>query len=351
MRYRTGIGAAAVALLAWAGAASGQTAPPKPDADYLPYLKPQILAEVAPGRKIHLICMGEGSPTVILTAGLGNWAEIWRKVQPAIARKTRVCGWDRPGYGFSSPSPEPQDTAHTTADLEAALKVAGIRGPYILVGHSLGGYESLWFADRHPREVVGMVLVDPSFPDQHRAMEGVSPEASKFEDSFMAAGVIGLKGCASALRAGTLKAGDPVMTRCLQGDPAFPPALTESLHAVDLEPARYETQASLVDRFAADSAMVVDPHRNYGQMPLIVLTAGQVQALPPEMHVPPVMVAALAEFQHTTWPRAHDALAALSTHGRNVMVPDSSHYIQTLKPQLVIESVDSVIDAARGSGR
>ena len=75
--------------------------------------------------------MGQGSPTVILSAGMGNWAETWRKIQPAVAARTRVCAWDRAGFGFSTPSPEPQDVTHTTKDLERSLKACarGQRGP------------------------------------------------------------------------------------------------------------------------------------------------------------------------------------------------------------------------------
>jgi len=360
MKHRMVFGLATALLLA-GGLAQAQApaqvptpppaAPPAPDPEYLPYARPGILAEVAPGRKIHLICMGQGSPTVILTAGLGNWSETWRKVQPAVAQKTRVCGWDRPGYGFSSPSPEPQDVAHTTADLEAALKVANIRGPYILVGHSLGGYESLLFADRHPHEVAGMVLVDPSVPDQHQIMVNISPEAAKFEDSYIAFGVKGLRLCAAALRGGSAKVGDKSIAECIDDRPTYPPELKASLAQVVGEPARYETEASLAEHFADDAVLVIKPTRGYGDIPLIVLTAGQVQTLPPEVHATPAMQAALTEFLSKAWPRAHDAIAALSTHGRNVMVPDSSHYIQQIKPQLTIDSIDEVIDAARKSGR
>ncbi len=351
MRHGTRLGAAAALLLA-AGVAQAEAPapPPAPDPAYLPYARPGILAEVAPGRKIHLICMGQGSPTVILTAGLGNWSETWRKVQPAVGQKTRVCAWDRPGYGFSSPSPEPQDIAHTTADLEAALKVADIRGPYMLVGHSLGGYESLLFADRHPHEVAGMVLVDPSVPDQHRIMVEISAEAAKFEDGYIAFGVKGLRACAAALRNGSAKVGDQSVAECVEDRPTYPAELKASLAQVVGEPARYETEASLAEHFSDDAVFLIKPTRSYGDMPLIVLTAGQAQTLPPEVHATPEMQAALNEFISKAWPRAHDSLAALSTHGRNVMVPDSSHYIHQIKPQLVIDAIDEVVDATRKSG-
>jgi pimeloyl-ACP methyl ester carboxylesterase len=105
-------------------------------------------------------------------------------VQPAIAETTRACAWDRAGFGFSDPSPERQTVDHTTNDLEQALVKGGIHGPYIVVGHSLGGYESLLFADRHPREVVRMVLVDPAYPDQAAINSRIAPEFAAFQNRW-----------------------------------------------------------------------------------------------------------------------------------------------------------------------
>lgn len=330
--------------------AQSPATPTATDPAYLPYAHPGILADVDKARKIDLICMGHGSPTVIMTAGLGDWAATWLKVQPVIAAKTRACAWDRAGFGFSSPSPEPQDLTHTTGDLEAALRAAKIQGPYILVGHSMGGYESLAFADRHPREVVGMVLVDPSVPNQHQIMVDISPEAAKFEDDYLAFGAKGLRTCAMALRSGAAKVGDASLSECIDDRPSYPSELKANLAKVLGDPARYETQASLAEHFSEDSAFLVKPTRTYGGIPLIVLTAGQIQALPPEVHATPTMEAALKVFMGKAWPRAHDAIAALSTRGRNIMVPDSTHYIQQIKPQLTIDCIDEVIDATRRSG-
>ena len=126
--------------------------------------KPGILARIAEGKTIHIKCLGKGSPTVILSAGLGD--SEWGKVQPQVARVTKVCFWDRYGSGFSSKATGRETVAETTADLIAALKAARVDGPFVAVGHSLGAYESLLLKDRAPEAVVGMVLVDPSIPDQ-----------------------------------------------------------------------------------------------------------------------------------------------------------------------------------------
>ena len=124
------------------------------------------MVPIAEGRTINLVCLGHGSPTVVLTAGLGGWSWVWYRIQSPLSRRTRVCAWDPAGLGFSSPSPEPQDAVHETEDLEEALKVAHLDGPYVMVAHSAGAYVAIRFADQHGGTVVGMLLVDPAIPDQ-----------------------------------------------------------------------------------------------------------------------------------------------------------------------------------------
>ena len=151
-------------LLAALAGAAAPAATIEQQQQMTPYLTPQRLVHMEKGRAINLVCLGHGSPTVILSAGLGGGSLAWGLVQPALAERIRVCAWDRAGYGFSSPSPEPQDVVHTTADLERALRGAGIRGPYVMVRHSLGGYESLRFTDLYRQSVVGMVGCAKSCP-------------------------------------------------------------------------------------------------------------------------------------------------------------------------------------------
>jgi pimeloyl-ACP methyl ester carboxylesterase len=150
-----------IAVLAAPVAAQGESS-----RQIAPYLMPQRLVRIAGGRTINLVCLGHGSPTVVLTAGLTGWSLVWWRVQGPLSRRTRVCAWDPAGLGFSSPSPEPQDAINETEDLEQALKGAHLGGPYVMVAHSAGAYVALLFADQHRRAVLGMVLVDPSIPNE-----------------------------------------------------------------------------------------------------------------------------------------------------------------------------------------
>ena len=129
------------------------------DQRMLPYVEPGQLVDIG-GRRINLHCTGADGPTVILMAGIFSWSVVWYKTQPVIAQKTRVCAFDRAGYGFSDPGPRPQILSDVVDDLHAALNAGPIPGPYVLVGHSLGGIEARLYAQRWPKEVVGMVLVD-----------------------------------------------------------------------------------------------------------------------------------------------------------------------------------------------
>ena len=183
---------------------------------------------------MHLVCMGQGGPTVILASGGGGnlslHLEHWSS--PASPRPRASARGIAPGLGMSSPSPAKQTVDETTRDLEAALQAAGIAGPYVIVGHSTGGFDSLVFADRHPSEVVGMVLVDPTpLPGQKRA--GETPVIDEILAAHPPPWVTALERCAASIRAGTLKLGGPDPDHCLEPPPPppdYPPALAEALN-------------------------------------------------------------------------------------------------------------------------
>ena len=328
-------------MLAATATIAAAAPPAAPDPLLAPYAAPKLLARLPDGRRINLVCMGHGSPTVIMTAGLGDWSAAWRKVQGEIAADTRVCAWDRAGFGFSDPSPAPQDLAHTTADLEQALKAAGIAGPYVVAGHSLGGYESLLFADRHRGEVAGMVLVDPSVPGQSRMFAARAPRLKAYVDGLSAQAIDGIRSCVDKLKS---KADAHA---CLDYPPDYPPDLKRAMTPYDLDPARGVTEISLYASFDKATDMVVDPARTYGDMPLVVLSALGVRAdLPPG--APPEAMAEMDGFLDALI-HDRDTMAALSTRGVNRRIEGTSHYIQMIKPEVVIAAIREVVGEARAS--
>jgi pimeloyl-ACP methyl ester carboxylesterase len=327
-------------------AALAQNQPQPVDESLAAYADTTHSVTLADARKIHFVCMGEGSPTVILTAGLGGWAVVWSQVQPAIAQTTRVCAWDRPGFGLSDASSVSQTVAATTADLEEALASGGPKGPYVIVGHSLGSYESLLFTDRHRDSVVGMVLVDPSIPDQFALFARVAPLIDEQNRAGIAAGVAALRKCAADMREGAVAEGKPDPTGCLQPfPPAYPVVLREAIRALR-GPERFETVASINSTLAESGALVFNPARNYGDMPLIVLTATDMGSPPPEA-TPDFLAQGAAWIE--TMNLGHDELAALSTRGVNARVPGATHAIQLVKPQVVIDAIVAVVAQARAA--
>ncbi|MCL5995131.1 MAG: alpha/beta fold hydrolase [Chloroflexi bacterium] len=120
------------------------------------------------GYRLHIYCTGAqqaGAPTVILESLFPGTVSNWAWVQPEIAKVTRVCAYDRAGHGWSDPGPEPRDARQHAHELHALLQNANVAGPYVLVGHSLGGLFVRMYATLYPAEVAGMVLLEGSHPD------------------------------------------------------------------------------------------------------------------------------------------------------------------------------------------
>src|SRR5690349_5726980 len=134
-------------------------------ADAKAYPPPGELVDVG-GYRLHIKCTGNGSPTVVIEAGLGDWSTSWGFVQSEVAKKTRVCSYDRAGAGWSENGPLPRDAAQFAKELHTLLQNADIPGPYVMVGHSLGGLGVRVFVHEYASEVAGVVLVESMNPKQ-----------------------------------------------------------------------------------------------------------------------------------------------------------------------------------------
>lgn len=345
--------AAAVPSLALA---QQPASPATVDQTLAPYASTAQSVRLPDGRTVHLVCMGQGSPTVLLAAGGLEWSIFWNTVQPAVAAKTRVCAWDRASLGLSSPSPRAPTADNTVADLEAALRAGGITGPYVIAGHSLGGYDSLLFADRNRAQVVGMVLIDPTPVSDPAAPPDVDIPAIMAVMQGDPPFVAHLQRCAAGLRDGTLRAGGSDPNGCLarQAPPAnYPSVLAEAVEgAFDAVAANPETMALALDNYGfylsakmleQNARLAFKPDRNYGDLPLIVLSAGQDGASSrdtPEIRAElPLLLAS----KH----RNHAKLAALSSRGVHRVVADSDHNIPRRAPQAVIDAILEVVAQAR----
>ena len=116
--------------------------------------------------RLYYRCAGAGRPLVIIDSGLGGAAIEWTEVQSRLEARATVCTYDRAGYGWSDPGPSPRTTRRAVTELRALLQAAKLTPPYILVGHSLGGFNVRYFAAKYPTEVAGLVLIESSHPLQ-----------------------------------------------------------------------------------------------------------------------------------------------------------------------------------------
>jgi pimeloyl-ACP methyl ester carboxylesterase len=271
------------------------------------------------GRKMHIFCTGEGSPTVILDSGLGDSYVSWRRVQPEIARFTRVCSYDRAGLGYSASSSQPRTSKVMAAELHALLQAAGVTPPYVLVGHSMAGFDVRLFASAYPSEVSGMVLVDASHPDQEnrfslelRSMEGSWQREAEFVEYTMAFGV-------------------PRMLGLCEDNPAQ--------RAADCNWHTARESAAEMKAFP-ESAKETAATGTLGSMPLAVLSHDPDK---PYTELPPD----LARSTNVTWEKLQEELAHLSTRGTQAIAKNSSHYIQYDDPELVIATVHNIVEQAR----
>lgn len=296
------------------------------------FAKPQRLVKIGSRRRMNIWRSGQGSPTVVLAPGFMAVTADWARVQPALARTTQVVSYDHAGQGFSDPGPLPRNPARTAADLKAALVRDGIGPPYVLVGLSMGSFEVRHFAHQHSGEVVGMVLVDPSFDDMAARLLKVTPSDQVWIERQFAH----LNRCEAAASAGDLRPGTAAYAACVfQPRPDLPEALNKAYHDMSLRASYWRSLASEFSAAAHDKA-----DWSLGDMPLIILSAGDRERPP----LPPEEVEAIQR----VYADAHEQLAALSSRGACRVVPESKHAIQWDRPQAVIDAVLDVIATAGG---
>jgi len=271
------------------------------------------------GYQMHINCVGQGSPTVVLESGLGDSYISWRKVQPRIAQFVRVCSYDRAGLGYSDSSPRPRTSKVIAEELHSLLHHAGTTAPYILVGHSLGGFYVRLFASLYRSEVAGVVLVDSSHPDQKKRlpaalndMDGTWLREQEFMELVIPFGIPRLLGFC--------------------GNDAEVRAAHCNFHSAR------EGIAEL--KAFPESAAEVAATGSLGNLPLAVVSQDPDQRDPdmPEDLIEPSSIA---------WQQMQDELAQLSTRSTHTIAKNSGHYIQLDRPDLVVEAVRKVVEQAR----
>lgn len=281
------------------------------------YPPPGQMVDVG-GYRLHIQCVGDGGPTVVLDAGLGGTSLDWSLVQTELGQTTRVCAFDRAGLGWSESGPEPRTSGQNAQELHALLINAGIEGPYVLVGHSLAGKNVRMFALQYPDLVAGIVLVDArselvdarTSPADARAF---TASAESEANLYRIARPLGLVRLIGASRVGT---------------PAMPAELRQAMALNATSPrALAASTAEARDRTADDARLESAP--SLGDRPLAVIAAGQSWT------------------GIANWPEAQQQLAGLSTRGRLIVVDGSSHYVHWDRPDVVIDAIRQVMAQVR----
>jgi pimeloyl-ACP methyl ester carboxylesterase len=306
------------------------------------YMQPGQLVE-AKGTRLNLYCTGRGSPAVVFDSGWEDWAPVWTIVQPEVAKWTRACSYDRAGAGFSDPGPLPRSSIRIADELHSALHHAGIRGPYILVGHAFGGDNVRTFAERYTPEVAGLVLVeaDVGGPDEHRG-----------DARFIA----GLRECRDAIAAGKplpmlpTHPGRPPRSCAQQFFRGLPEAMwSPQLNAKLLELAQtklamYDAYISEMEQMPEDEAYLAQHRRSLGARPLRVLSTGNhgvhfLDSTRPE------------DPQHQKYEqdveRAQAKWLELSSNARQLFTGKSSEYIPFDEPGCVVDAIREVYSQSK----
>jgi pimeloyl-ACP methyl ester carboxylesterase len=257
----------------------------------------------------HHLCLyrqGKGAPAVVIDVGLGDRAEHWGAIQTRLAGDTLVCVYDRAGYGRSDPGPLPRDSGRVAREIKAMLEAAHIPGPYVLVGHSLGGLNVQVFADLYPDEVAGLVLLDP-------------PPLSWIRGA-----------CYPDLRA--------TADRMTQEWKATADRYDRSSEARERSQAAHlRTLASEHDEMFGASGALAAGISSFGDVPVIVIASGR----------PNPMFGDVAAAYQTYWAEQSRRLAEKSSRGRFVLAEESSHNLYADAPELVVEAIRSAVIAAR----
>jgi pimeloyl-ACP methyl ester carboxylesterase len=305
-------------------------------------IDPQPIGELVDigGRKLHIHCTGSGSPTVVVENGGAAFSFDWELVQAQVARFTRICTTDRAGYAWSDPGPEFDTFDQSAHDLHLLLAKAEVPGPYVLVGHSLGGMLIRFYQAQYPGDVVGMVLVDSSHEEslQHVGLKVVRiPELGAKEFQLLI----------EEGKANRPKNPEPDLVPST----IFPPYDKLPTRFQDLHLWALKKVLPLVKNWGFN--LQLDLSRLHqlriakahplGNIPLAVLTASQFDAVQK-----PGMSVEQGRQDHL---RLQNELAQLSTNSRQILVSRSGHEIYLYKPDVVVRCIAAVVSSAKNRSR
>lgn len=281
-------------------------------ADVRAYPAPGELVDVG-GYRLHLNCVGTGSPTVVIEAGLGDWSATWSSwVQPAVAESTRVCTYDRAGAGWSDAGPLPRTADTFARELHTLLQNARAPGPFVLVGHSSGGLTVRLFAHAYPADVAGIVLVDSMSPREAKLSASAAPPQTSTSASDLSIATL-------PARLGLLR----LLAWPLQLKAGLAPKVADAYVAFAVTPRSVQT---LLDESIGlgTGLMQAGEVTSFGTTPLIVVSRGR--DLDPD------------------WQAMQAELLLLSSESQQVIADKSGHNVQLDQPESAAGAIVRMVE-------
>ena len=296
------------------------------------------------GFSLHIQCTGSGSPSIILDAALGGSSLSWSLVQPELAKLSRVCSYDRAGFGWSDAGPMPRTAGRVADELRTLLDRAGVPPPFLPVGHSFGGLVALIFTHRFRSEVAGLVLVDPAHAEdwvepapkeQVQIDRGVrlcryGAVTARLGLARVVAALVGFgqlalaRGLVKVVSRGGLSRQDEAILAPIW---KLPSEVRPVLSQFWTKPRFFEALGSQIESICESAAQVLEATANgFGDLPLITISSTN----PGDYRL-----------------RQQDRVAALSTRGRHIMASNSGHWVPLEEPAIVIDAVKEVVRGSR----
>ena len=293
------------------------------------------------GYRLHLNCVGEGKPTVLLSIGGGGFSTDWALVQSKVAAFTRVCSYDRSGAAWSDLGPRPRTMDQEAFDLHRLLVAAGERGPYVVVGQSIGGMVTRIFAEQHPKEVVGVVLVDAFSEDGQFFINGAMRRVRLLAKDRTIPTPRTSVTAADNLTPAELQEKEAVVKKYVGNPKIRPPydslpdyaqrvrlwALQQSKNYAEDDDYMAEISAR---EYARDQAL----GHPLGSIPLVVLTRDKSRM---NDYSGPQAASLVEEHEE------HQArMAKLSSRAKQIVVSNAGHHIELEAPETVVRAIHEV---------
>ena len=281
------------------------------------------------GHRLHVVGYGHGAPTVVLEAPVGGSHLVWVQVAAEVARHSRVVSYDRAGYAWSDPAASPRSAGAIVEDLRRMLRAGGEVGPFVFVGHSFGGLIVRLYALRHPEEVGGLVLVDPT----HEAMNERLPSAKAEVETFQRT----VRGFSFGARVGALRLLDMPLGEA--SSEWCPSELRPAARAVGFRTSWVDAIASEISALDASLSETAEAAALGGPLPLgdlaVVILSRARPAEPSEWEEYEVAL------------QLHRDLLGMSSRSRHQVVEETGHFIQVERPEVVADAIHEVVEWSR----